>query len=201
MPSPSYLSLWIHNSSSSWLEAHAFCLPICSLLFLQQTSPINPIVSAKPVSALSLCLPSKVTAWISVFQQLPGWHILSVSCSDVSQLSHSLLVFNDPAQLASLSVFLPSSLHPWPWHVNSSLNPLAPCPPFCPPKSQFISFWTAVFLSSPSFLPCSLHLLHHLHASLLFIIQLTHIPFPIPPSFQAKLQHYRDKISKIFLKE
>lgn len=72
---------------------------------------------------------------------------------------------------------------------------------FFPPKSQFITFSIAVFLSSPSFLPYSLHLFHHLHASLLFIIQLTHFPFPIPPSSQAKLQHYRDKISQIFLKE
>lgn len=157
MPSPSYLSLSMRKgfyTSSSWSEVHAFGSSL-HVLFLQQGSYISPIVLAKPVSAPSLCLPSKVTAWISA-SQLPDWYILPAPCSDVYQTPHSCLVFNNPVQSASLSVSLPSSLHPWPQHVNSPLRPRGYLSSFLPtqvPPYSLLRCWFSLQPQFPSLLP------------------------------------------------
>lgn len=208
MPSPSYLSLSMGYLSlpkgfcntSSWLEVHAFCLSSCILLFLQQASCISPTVLAKSVSALSLCLSLQSHCWnisLPTAPRLTYPPTFLLRCVPVTSFLSCLqwscpicLSFSvSPKQSPSLTLTCElSSTSPWlPVLLLAYLSP------------SLLTF-SVVFLSSPSsLLTCSLFL-HHLHASLLFVIQLPPITFPIPLSSQAKLQHCRDKLSRISLK-
>ena len=182
MPSPSCLSLSMHKgfcNSSSCSEAHAFCLSICAFLCPQQASHTSPTVLAKwSLSALSL--PSLQC------------HCLNISLPTTPNSSMTLPLLQCFSQAASI---LDRDM--WtPFYI-----PTAACPPFCPPKSQLITFSAVVFLSSPIFPPHSLPILapspslppvHHPAAVHSFLHSL---------QLPGQTKHCRGKFSRIFLKE